>query len=232
MHNVAQRENLQRSVRVLLETVGFLAEYRDEETTLHLQRVAEYARLLAEQLRRSGPYREHVSDEFIDWLVHAAPMHDIGKVGIPDDILLKPGKLTADEFEVMKTHTEIGQRVLSRALNPAKPVPLLEMCIDIAYCHHERYNGAGYPRGLGGEEIPLSARIIALVDAYDAITSFRRYSPARSHEDAGRIIREEAGKHFDPALVEAFQSCAPAFDRVRSRYSEQPAEAGAVGAAS
>ena len=223
LDNVLRRGRLQQSVRVLLQTVGHLAEYRDEETTRHLERVSKMARLLAREVQREGPYAPGVSAAFINALVQAAPMHDIGKVGVPDEILAKPGKLTNEEFEVMKTHTEIGRRVLSRALDPAYSVPLLQMCIDIAYCHHERYDGTGYPRGIAGEKIPLAARIIALVDAYDAITSERRYSPAKPHEAAVRIIQSEAGEHFDPVLVDAFLRCHDKFDQVRSRHAESPA---------
>ncbi len=224
LHNAMRRSQLEQSVRVLLQTVGYLAEYRDEETTLHLKRVAKFARVLACELAREGPYRGQVTDDFIEWLVQAAPMHDIGKVGIPDEILTKPGKLTNEEFNIMKVHTEIGRRVLSRAFDPNHPVPLLQMCIDIAYGHHERFNGAGYPRGIKGEEIPLAARIIALVDAYDAITSHRRYSKARPHSVAVEVIRAESGKHFDPAVVDGFLRCQAEFDAVRTRYREAPEE--------
>ena len=178
------------------------------------------SRILACELHREGPYALIMTDEFIDSLVQAAPMHDIGKVGISDDILTKPGKLTDEEFQIMKTHTDIGRRVLSQALDPAHPVPLLRMCIDIAYCHHERFDGKGYPQRIAGDRIPLSARIIALVDAYDAITSRRRYKPSKSHEEAVEIIRSESGKHFDPALVQAFLRGHEQFDAVRARYSE------------
>ena len=147
-------------------------------------------------------------------------MHDIGKVGIPDEILAKPGKLTDEEFQIMKTHTDIGRRVLSQALDPDHPVPLLQMCIDIAHGHHERYDGKGYPRRTRGEDIPLSARIIALVDAYDAITSRRRYKDAKPHEQAVEIIRCEAGRHFDPVIVAAFLRCEGQFDGVRERLEE------------
>ena len=160
-----RRDRLQQSVRVLLQTLGHLAEFRDEETTLHIERVSKMARILAEELRREGPWASRITDQFIDNLVQAAPMHDIGKVGIPDEILTKPGKLTEEEYGIMKTHADIGRRVLSRAVDPACPVPLLQMCIDIAYGHHERYDGKGYPRRLLGEDIPLAARLIALVDA-------------------------------------------------------------------
>jgi putative two-component system response regulator len=147
-------------------------------------------------------------------------MHDIGKVGISDDILTKPGKLTDEEYQIMKTHTDIGRRVLSQALDPAHPVPLLRMCIDIAYCHHERYDGTGYPRRMAGDRIPLAARIIALVDAYDAITSQRRYKAAKSHEQAVEIIRCETGKHFDPVLVAAFLRCHEQFAEFRARNDD------------
>ena len=218
--NVTRRVRLQQSVRVLLQTVGRLAEYRDEETTQHIERVSTMARILARELHREGPYASMVTDDFIESLVQAAPMHDIGKVGISDDILTKPGKLTDEEFQIMKTHTDIGRRVLSQALDPAHPVPLLRMCIDIAYCHHERFDGTGYPRRIAGDRIPLAARIIALVDAYDAITSRRRYKEAKSHEQAVEIIRSEAGKHFDPVLVAAFLQCDEQFEEVRARYDD------------
>lgn len=220
LDGITRRGQLEQSVRVLLQTVGHLAEFRDEETTLHLSRVSRYARLLAEQLQREGPYRDEVTADFVDQLVQAAPMHDIGKVGIPDDILTKPGKLTDEEFQIMKTHTDIGRRVLSQALDPAHPVPLLKMCIDIAYCHHERFDGKGYPRRICGCDIPLAARIIALADAYDAITSRRRYSQAKTHEQAVAIIHADAGKHFDPVVVEAMLRCQDQFNQVRARYAD------------
>lgn len=218
--NVDRQNRLQESVRVLVQTVGNLAEYRDEETTLHLERVTMLARILAKELQREGPYKQQVTDGFVQMLVHAAPMHDIGKVGISDDILTKPGKLTEEEFQIMKTHTDIGRRVLSRAMDASGRVPLLEMCVDIAHCHHEKFDGTGYPRRLSGQDIPLAARIIALVDAYDAITSQRRYKDALSHEEAVQIIRDEAGHHFDAALTEAFLRIADRFDEVRARYEE------------
>ncbi len=228
LDNVTRRTRLQQSVRVLLQTVGHLAEFRDEETTLHIERVSRMARILADQLKREGPYASVITDDYLDMLVQAAPMHDIGKVGIADEILIKPGALTEEEFQIMKTHTDIGRRVLSRASDPACPVPLLEMCIDIAYCHHERYDGTGYPRRIAGQDIPLSARIIALVDAYDAMTSRRRYKEAKSHEETVETIRSEAGRHFDPALVDAFMRCHAQFCELRERYDDSPETVGAL----
>ena len=220
LDNITRRLQLEQSVRVLLQTVGHLAEYRDEETTLHLGRVARMSRILAEELRRGSLYTELITEDYIENLVLAAPLHDIGKVGIPDEILTKPGKLTDEEFQIMKSHTEIGRRVLSQALDPAHPVPLLRLCIDIAHCHHERFDGRGYPRRIAGESIPLAARIVALVDAYDAITSHRRYSKARSHEQAVQVVTEESGKHFDPVLVDAFLRCHSQFAAVRARFDD------------
>ncbi len=228
LDNVIRRTRLQQSVRVLLQTVGHLAEYRDEETTLHLERVTQMARILAEQLQREGPYVQLVTADFVDMIVQAAPMHDIGKVGIPDDILTKPGQLTAEEFQIMKTHADIGRRVLSRAVDPAYPVPLLGMCIEIAHCHHERFDGNGYPRRIPGEEIPLSARIITLVDAYDAMTSRRRYKEPISHEETVETVRSESGRHFDPVLVDAFLFCHEQFNEVRERSGDAPETVGVL----
>jgi len=127
-----------------------------------------------------------------------------------------------DRFQIMKTHTDIGRRTLEFALAGTGPAPMLQMCVDIAYGHHEKYDGTGYPRRIAGEQIPLSARIIALVDAYDAITSHRRYSQARSHEQAVEIVRGESGKHFDPHIVEAFLRCADQFGAIRRAHSGAP----------
>jgi putative two-component system response regulator len=186
------------------------------------------SRILATELGQAEPCASQITDDFIESLVQAAPMHDIGKVGTPDDILAKPGKLTDEEFQIMKMHTEIGRRVLSKAFDPAHPVPLLQMCIEIAYCHHERYDGTGYPQRISGEQIPLSARIIALVDAYDAITSHRRYSPAKSHDVAVDIIRCDSGTHFDPVVVDAFLRCHERFNEVRTQHGDRPEPVEAV----
>lgn len=218
--NITRRDQLQRSVRSLLDTVGRLAEFRDEETTAHLRRVSQFAAIIAREASQDESFSEQITDAFIDSLVQTAPLHDIGKVGIPDDILTKPGKLTAEEFNIMKTHADIGRRVLSEAIDPENPVPLLQMCSEIAHCHHERYNGKGYPRGIAGNKIPLAARIVALVDAYDAITSERRYKSAQPHEKAVEIIHCEAGEHFDPGLVDAFLRCQAQFDKIRARHRE------------
>lgn len=220
LEDLHRRDQLKQSVRVLLQTLGNLAEYRDEETTRHLERVSKLARILAKSAREQGPYVHEINEKFVDSLVQAAPMHDIGKVGIPDEILTKPGKLTDEEFQIMKTHADIGRRVLSKAVDPRSPNPLLQMCIEIAWCHHERFDGTGYPRRLSGSVIPLAARIVALVDAYDAITSRRRYKPPKSHDEAVQIIKSESGRHFDPVLVEAFLRSQNEFNAIRATYED------------
>lgn len=225
LHNLIRRERLRESVKVLIMTVGRLAEYRDEETSDHLHRVAEYARVLSTELSRWPEFKEVVTPDFIENIVQAAPMHDIGKVAVPDDILLKPGKLTDEEFAIMKSHTLIGRQTLELGQQGTESTPMLQMCIDIAYCHHEKHAGSGYPRGIAGDEIPLPARIIALVDAYDAITSVRRYKEARSHEQAIEAIQESNGTHFDPQMVKAFMNCHEQFDAIREQYGSTDAAA-------
>ncbi len=220
LHNAEQRSNLSHSLNALLSTVGRLSEYRDEETGLHLERVKEYTHILAMRLGNCPGFSDVVTQRFIEDIYQAAPLHDIGKVGISDDILNKPGALTDEEFQIMKTHTTIGHRTLQLAIEEAGPIPLLELCANIAYCHHERYDGKGYPRGIAGDDIPLSARIIALVDAYDAITSQRCYKKPLPHSEAVEIIKKDAGTHFDPRIVEAFLDVADEFDRIRETKAD------------
>ena len=227
LEDTIRRTRLQRSVDILLQTLGLLAEYRDDETTRHLERVSQMVSVLARSLQKGGPYASIITAEYIEMLVQAAPMHDIGKVGIPDEILTKPGKLTDEEYQIMKSHTEIGRRVLSKALDPDLPIPLLKMCVDIAHSHHERYDGDGYPRRLKGSDIPLCARIVGLVDAYDAITSRRRYKLERSHEEAVEVLRTESGRHFDPVLVEAFLDCHAQFEVLGQTHTDHLETVGA-----
>lgn len=178
------------------ETVIKLAvacEYRDDDTAQHLKRMAGYSRVIA---RNFGLGAEHVKS-----IETAAPMHDIGKIGVPDSILLKPGKLTPDEFKVMQKHPGIGARILSGSSSP-----LLVVAETIALCHHEKFDGTGYPHHLKGEQIPIEGRIVALADVFDALTTRRCYKPAFSIEKSLEIIREGNGKHFDPAVVDAFNA--------------------------
>ncbi len=181
-----------------------LAESRDQETGAHLERIREYSRILAGELSRRSEFSDQLDEELVETLYLTSPLHDIGKVGIPDRVLLKPGRLTADEFEIMKQHTVIGGETLEAVARAHPGVPFLQMACDVAWCHHEKFDGSGYPRGLAGEAIPLCARIVALADVYDALTTKRVYKPAYSHATARQIVLEGSGKHFDPAAVDAF----------------------------
>ncbi|MHC4124471.1 MAG: response regulator [Planctomycetota bacterium] len=181
-----------------------LAESRDPETGNHLERLRSYAQILGKQLARESSYKSVISERFLGDLYRSSPLHDIGKVGVADAILLKPAQLNSIEFEAMKKHTVIGENAIKAAVEQGASGSFLSMGAEIARSHHERFNGSGYPDGLRGEEIALSARIVALADVYDAITSVRTYKSATEPEIAKGIIEAEAGKHFDPVIVDAF----------------------------
>jgi len=181
-----------------------LAEYRDGDTGTHLERVREYCRLLAEQLFQDSSYSSNITQEFVECIQYASPLHDIGKVAIPDSILLKPGKLTIEEFEVMKSHTVVGAENLQVVYNKYAENIFIGMGIEIALYHHERWDGTGYPDGLIGKNIPLSARITALADFYDALRSDRCYRAGFDHDYVKTLIVESDGTHFDPEIVKAF----------------------------
>ncbi len=187
------------------------AEHRDPETGAHIQRMSHYAHHIA---RCMG-----LSEEQQELLLTAAPMHDIGKVAIPDLILLKPGKLDDEEFAVMRQHAVIGYRVLS-----ASSSPLLRAAADIAHAHHEKYDGSGYPQGLAGEAIPLFGRIVAVADVFDALTSERPYKPAWSIERARQMLIDGKGKHFDPACVDAFLADWPTVLAIKERFRDEAIE--------
>ncbi|HBR19553.1 MAG: hypothetical protein A2Y13_00785 [Planctomycetes bacterium GWC2_45_44] len=189
---------------VAMFVIASLAESRDPETGEHLERIRSYCHILAEELRTDSAYSEWIDDKFIGDLYRSSPLHDIGKVGIPDCILLKPGSLTDDEFEIMKQHSLIGSEALGKTIRTVTNAGFLEMAADIAKYHHERFDGTGYPEGLKGKEIPLAARIVAVADVYDALTSSRVYKPAFRPEIAYMMVCQEAGKHFDSVVVDAF----------------------------
>jgi putative two-component system response regulator len=198
-----------------------LAESKDPETGAHLERMRMYCRLLASDLSNTEKYHSVINDGYIDCIYTASPLHDIGKVGVPDKILSKPAKLTAEEWKIMKTHTTIGGDTL-RAVNEKHPGnDFIRMGIEIADNHHEKWDGSGYPQGKKAEQIPLSARILALADVYDALTSSRCYKDAFSHEKSKSIIIEGKGQHFDPDIVDAFIRCEQAFVDVRNRYQDE-----------
>ena len=219
--NVELLENLVKTQDVTIIALAKLAEFRDPETGEHLQRMREHARNIAVELWEKPAYRGRIDDEFIQNLYKSTPLHDIGKVGIPDHILLKPGRLDPDEFEIMKKHTVLGGSTVSQAITLAgMKKSFLDMGRDIAYYHHERWNGGGYPEGLREEDIPLPARITALADVYDALRSPRVYKPPLPHEEARRIIAEECDGHFDPDIREIFLRTEESFEQVHRTYRE------------
>ena len=189
---------------VMLFTLAKLTESRDKSTGMHLERMREYCRVLAQELSSWDQYQDEIDGEYIQLLYLTSPLHDIGKVGIPDRVLLKPGPLTPDEFEIMKLHTTIGGETLRAATQAHPEARYLAMARDIAFTHHEHFDGKGYPHGLRGKEIPLCGRLTALPDVYDALTSCRVYKPKMSHEEARKFILDGAGTQFDPDVTEAF----------------------------
>ncbi|MBL1274517.1 MAG: response regulator [Ectothiorhodospiraceae bacterium] len=197
-----------------------LAESRDPETGEHLERMREYCKLLSEQLSRMPKYRPIIDREFVDNIYAASPLHDIGKVGIEDNVLLKPGALTGDEWVLMKQHPVIGAETLREVDRQHPGNAFIHTGIDIAEGHHEKWDGSGYPHGKSGEGIPLVARILALGDVYDALTSKRCYKDAFSHEKSRDIIREGSGSHFDPDVVLAFFEMEDDFMKVREAYKD------------
>lgn len=210
-YNLHLEKQVEEKVREISESqlatihaMSELVELRDVETGGHIARTSNLCKALAHQVSRESACASQVNSDFIDNISRAAPLHDIGKFGIPDSILLKPNKLTKEEFENMKSHCEIGGRTLQKALERYPKNTFLSMGVDIAWYHHEKWEGSGYPLGLSGESIPLSARIMALADVYDALRSSRPYKKAFSHQESLRIIQEGSGTHFDPELVQAF----------------------------
>jgi len=202
-----------------------LAESRDPDTGAHLERVQTYCRLIARELSQLEKYRDVIDEDFIRVLFQTSPLHDIGKVGIPDSVLLKPGRLTPEEFEVMKKHTAIGEQTLQAALDKFPGALFLQMARDIAAAHHERFDGSGYPRRLAGEEIPLAARIVAVADVYDALTSKRVYKEAMDHEHAMMTIVQGRGTQFDPDAVDAFNRMNREFGAISAGFQDTVAQA-------
>lgn len=204
-----------------------LAESRDPETGWHLERVRSYSKVLAQHLSTAPKFQDTIDQEFVRLIYLTSPLHDIGKVGIPDGVLLKPGRLSDREFEIMKSHTTIGAQTLDAALQLFPEVKFLQMAQEIALGHHERVDGTGYPRGLKGDDIPLSARIVALADVYDALASKRVYKNAFTHEVAKSIILKDSGTHFDSGVVEAFIAEEDQFIAIRGKFAEPQVAAAA-----
>ena len=207
---------------ITVHTLASLAETRDNDTGHHIRRTQNYVRILAEYLRTHPRFRDYLDDDkTINLLFKSAPLHDIGKVGIPDHILLKPGRLTADEFHIMKTHATLGRDAILQAEKElGKEIPFLLFAKEIAYGHHEKWDGSGYPQGLKGDEIPVSARLMALADVYDALISRRVYKLGMPYEEARKIIIDGRATHFDPDIVDAFIAVEHQFRQISMRYSD------------
>lgn len=220
------RLRIQGAIRVLRQetqeelifALAKLAEYRSDETGYHLERVQRYTRLLALDLSRNCPELE-INAQFAEEIARVSPLHDIGKVAIPDNILHKPGQLSDAEFEIMKTHAAIGGQILKDIL-AKNGSPYLKVAYEVTMFHHERYNGTGYPHGLCGENIPIAARIMAMADIYDAMASKRCYKEPFSHEKIKGIILQERGEHLDPVVVDAFLRREDVWLTVRERFAE------------
>ncbi len=209
-----------RDKEMVIFSLAKLAETRDPETGYHLERIQKYSRILAEALTRFPEKYPEVNRPFIENIYATSPLHDIGKVGIPDRILLKPAQLTADEFNIMKTHTTIGYETLQSAYRKNPHAAYLRMSAEIARGHHEHWDGSGYPDGASGTAIPLSARIVAVADVYDALISKRIYKEAFKHEATRDIIVEGRGSHFDPCLVDAFLGVEQDFLEIARAFRE------------
>ena len=192
----------------IIRRLGRAAEFKDNETGNHVLRMSHYARLIAEA--------HGLGDEAASIIFNTAPMHDIGKIGIPDSILLKPGKLNADEWKIMHQHPIMGAEIIGKHENE-----LLETARIIALCHHEKWNGSGYPRGLKGEDIPLEGRIVAIADVFDALVSLRPYKPAFPLDEALRLMESQTGSHFDPELMQAFRKALPEILRIKEIYADE-----------
>jgi HD-GYP domain-containing protein (c-di-GMP phosphodiesterase class II) len=215
----AANENLTKARIETVLGMATLSEYRDNDTGQHLQRVSRLCSILADELRRSPPLNDYITDDYIEDLVLSSMLHDIGKVGVPDAVLLKPGRLTTEEFDAVKAHALVGGDALEAIEKRMDGRSIFTLAKQIAYCHHERWDGKGYPRGLAGDDIPLSARIVAVADTYDAITTDRVYRAALPHDEAMRRILEASGTQFDHQVVDALTACQSSIQHVIAEQS-------------
>ncbi len=218
--NRNKTEAISKMQNALLITMADMVESRDSDTGAHVLKTAAYVRIILQGLKKNGYYAEKLSDKFMRDVEMSAPLHDVGKINIPDSILNKPGRLTPDEFEIMKTHTTAGKKILENAISSMEGDNYLKEARNMAAYHHERWDGKGYPEGLHGEVIPLSARVMAIADVFDALSSPRVYKPAFPFDEAVRIIREGSGTQFDPLCVEVFIESLAEVRKVLSKYQE------------
>jgi len=213
-------EELQRTRDVTIMSLASLAETRDNDTGAHLLRTQRYIHSLATHLRNHADFKEGLDEDTLELLFKSAPLHDIGKVGIPDHILLKPGRLTPEEFAIMKNHADLGGDALRKAEKSLGSNSFLHLAREIAYSHHEKWDGSGYPRALAGRDIPLAGRLMALADVYDALISARVYKPAFPHDKAKEIILAGRGAHFDPDIIDAFLAVEEEFVQIAQEFRD------------
>lgn len=207
--------------QVVLMAVATLAELRESDTESHILRVQNYVRVLATRLQKTPALAGQISPVFLENLCACTPMYDLGTVGVPERILLKPGRLSADEVSIMRTHTTLGRDAIRRAEKTlGRASPLLVLAKELALSHHEKWDGKGYPQGLSGNAIPLSARIVALADVYDALISSKVYKPGISHEEAVQVIFTERESHFDPDVVDVFIEVSNEFAAIAERFAD------------
>ena len=220
----ARTEKLSQTQEVAIQSLAALAETRDDETGQHIMRTKQYVKLLAEYLQDNPRFSDYLTDKNIEWVYKTAPLHDIGKVGVPDKILYKEGKLTAEEFEIIKKHPTYGKNAIEEAEENLGSNSFLKFAREIVATHHEKWDGSGYPQGLKGEEIPIGGRLMAIADVYDALVNRRVYKPAYSHKRAVQIITEGDGRtipeHFDPDVLDAFINLKDKFKKIATSFSK------------
>lgn len=219
---VKERTNeIQRTHEAMIDAFATLAEYRDPETGGHIKRTKNYVKAMAQKLSTFEKYKDILTSEVIEKYYNSAPLHDIGKIGIRDEILLKPGRLNGEEFDEMKKHTTLGLKVLEEASQNLKEKSFLKYAMEFSRYHHERWDGKGYPEGLSKSDIPLAARIMAIADVYDALISKRVYKPAFSHEEAVEMIKQGTNTQFDPFLVDVFLDISNQFYNISQKYKDE-----------
>ncbi len=220
----SKNETISKMQNALILTLADMVERRDKNTGQHIRKTAAYVRIILEEMKREGIYAEELTEEFMDNVINFAPLHDVGKINVPDAILNKPGKLTDEEFDMIKSHAIVGGKIITTLMETVPDSAYLNEARNLALCHHEKWNGRGYPNGLSGEEIPLSARVMAVADVFDALVSNRSYKKGFSYEKAMGIIREDSGTHFDPKVVAAFFAAKDAVIKVADGFSEMELE--------
>lgn len=224
---VERTKQIEKAKDAVTFSMGALAEARDNETGFHLQRTRLYVKIIAEKLSQTAEYSNKLTPKMVDLIMRAAPLHDIGKIGVPDKVLMKNGRLTEEEKAIMSKHTLHGKQALEKAEKNIGPTPYLEIAKQIAYCHHEKWDGSGYPEGLGGEDIPLSARIMAIADVYDALISKRYYKEAMSHKEAISLMEKSRGTHFDPIIFDIFLCAEGELRDIAERFKDRDVDTSA-----